>query len=153
MLPSWQPFHFWYNGRDLIIIIAEAVIPAIRVAIEAFSTEVNAALNLGVFPKEGYLPGKFSRILPGECPLKGTIDPVPDVYVSAIAMLTPPIQELLVGDLIVADLEIELWGYIIDPAVAEPEENIGIEIVVVGLSSFTITSFRVLFFIPPDTER
>jgi hypothetical protein len=137
-----DPRHGRDKGRVIVIIVPEGIVPSVRVIIERTAAEVDGALDLGVIPQGLNLPGQLGRVAPGgigTCPVRRQSD----IALPAVAMAGPPVQQDGIGRAGMAELEIDLRDHIIDPAVLQPEEDIGIEVIIVGLTAVGFAAFRV----------
>ena len=67
------------------------------------------------------------------------------------SMLSPPVSKYLIISHFFTNLPIELWYYIVNPSLLHPQENIGIQLVVV-LKSVGLATTRVVLLIAPDTK-
>ena len=81
-----------------------------------------------------------------------TLDILTYIKRTVAGILVPPLDESLVICRLVANLPIDLRHAVIDEAIVYPEENIGIEIIVV-LKTESLRTNRRVFPVAIDTER
>ena len=72
---------------------------------------------------------------------------------TAVGVFGPPVCEGIKLGKRMAYFPVELWGYIIYPTFAQPEQDIGIEVVVVCLSRSGVATKAVYRGIAPHTKR
>ena len=129
----------------------EAIVPAIGVANKAFAAEIYLPLNVGGATTEGYLAWQLGIVFPGGI-AAGPVYAKANVALLAIGVLAPPIDEGVVIGLGVANFPIELWHHIIYPTAAQPQEYVGVEVVVIGLACLCVAAGGVLALIAPNTK-
>src|SRR5687768_16441229 len=77
------------------------------------------------------------------------VNAMTNVHMAAIGMPAPPVNEGFVSHFRMAKFPVQLGSYIIDPAIACPEQDVGIEVVIIGLTCGCGTAHRVFILVAP----
>src|SRR5664279_731172 len=105
-----------------------------------------------MIPNSLYLPGQLVLIPPVH--IRAGFKYAETDITGAVEMISaPPVQKNTKRGMFLFELPIQLRHNIINPSVLQPEQDVGIQIIVVGLPGLCITAQAVLRQVPPYSKR
>src|SRR5688572_1137877 len=115
-----QPIHFGHHRRIFIVVVSQAIIPSVRISVKAGAAEIDTSLYIWGFSQKFKLGRQLIRVFPGGILFIASVNAVPNINMTAIAVMTPPFDQFLVICKLMSYFPIKLGSYIVNPSVLQP---------------------------------